>query len=498
MFLTADADKDYRGLFVAVVLLLMAPVVLVEYLPMVDIPGHLARIYILQHYEEVPQFQQVYELSRNWSPYQTMDRMILLLMQGMSIYQAARAFVVLGMIVFAAGCWTLSYSIYGRITPLAVLALFLQYNSTFFYGYVALQLGVGLALVTIGLWYRWRGIWTVPRVCVLTMLAVGTYITHLGGYMYLGVGVGWLTLRMWWQQKRISPASLIGLVPLLPPVCLYLFLFKDQGAVNQIIFSNLPQKLRHASILLVGYNLYVDAAVVTLLLVAAVAGWKYGRYRLHPEFGSLSIVFGALFLVMPWWLLTASDADARMVLGAGVFFLLALQCELPPFTGKLIYAVALLAFVWRIVFIGWVWTGQSELIRGHIAFLDQIPQGARVYPVARFPDEPQANKRERVLAHLPDLATVERQAVVPTTFAVRGQHTLVERGAHWYKPFLAPARPELFDWNLVAKEYDAIWQYGPDPVLRKTLDDRFTLTAEHGDARLYLLKKKAAADPLQR
>lgn len=481
--------KDYRALFLAVTGLLMAPLALVDYLPMVDVPGHLARIHILRNYDQVTQFRQVYEISGKWIPNLSMDLIILPLMRMMTVYQASRVFVALGMAIFALGCWTLSKSVYGRITPFAVLALFLQYNSTFFFGFVSFQFGVGLALTAIGLWYRWRGAWSAARVSMLLLLGVAVYLSHLAGYMYLGIGIGWLTLRTWIMEKRISAASLIGLLPLIPPLVIYLSLGKSRGQVNQIIFSSLPQKVRHGAVLLLGYDGYVDAAVVVLLLAAAAAAWKYGKFRFHPELGSLGLVFAALFLVMPWFLLTGSDADTRMVLGAGVFLLLALTCELPPAAGKLLYGIALLAFVVRIGFCGWIWTRQSAFIAGHVAFLDRIPEGARVYPVMRFPDDPKANKFERVLTHVPDLAAVRRQAIVPTTFAARGQHSILERTPLWYQTNIDPGHPETFDWDRVAKEYDVIWQYGENPALRNVLDSRFPLAGQHGGARLYRSKQ---------
>ena len=484
-----NGGKDYRGLFFAVVMFLLAPLALVAFLPMVDVPGHLARIYILQHYDQVPQFQQTYELTGKWLPHLTMDLTILALAKMMTLQEAARVFVALGMVVFALGCWTVSYAVHGRITPLAVLALFLQYNSSFFYGFVAFQFGVAVALCAIGLWYRWHRQWNAARVGALVVLGLITYSSHLGGYAFLGLAAGWLTLRIWREEKRISLASLIGLLPLIPPLLIYLRLGKAPGQQGLIQFSTLSLKLRHAAMLLIGYDGYVDMAVALLLLAAVWAGWRYGTYRFQPEMVSLAIVFAIAFLALPWFVLTASDVDTRMVLGIGVFLLLGLTCDLPPATGKLIYGLALLALAARICFCGWVWSRQSELIAGHAAFLDQIPEGARVYPLAHFPENSAANKFERVLQHVPDLATAQRRAIVATTFAVPGQHSIVERTPRWYQTNIDPAHPEAFDWERVAKEYDVIWQYGPDAALRAVLDARFRLAGEHGDARLYQSKK---------
>jgi hypothetical protein len=482
------ANRNCRGLFLAVVLLLLVPVALVEYVPMVDLPGHLARVHILRNYDQVPQFRETYALTGKLIPNLVLDLILVPLTHVVSLYQASRIFVALGMAVFALGCWTVSQSVYGRITPLAVLALFLQYNSTFFFGFVAFQFSVGLMLLTLGLWYRWRAQWSMGRLGVLMVLGVLIYLSHLGGYMYLGIALGWLTLRIWIAEKRISLASLAGLLPLLPPLLIYLSAGTVRGQANEIVFSNLSQKALHAGMLLIGYDRRVDALVAVLLMAAAAAVFWYGKVRLQPEMGSLGGVFFFAFLVMPWMLLTGSDADTRMMLGAGVFGLLALTIEIPAVTGKWIYGVALAALVTRIVFCGWVWTQQSEFIAGHVAFLDRIPQGARLFPVMRLPEEQKANKFERVLTHIPDLASVRRNAIVPTVFAVAGQHSLTVRTPRWVPNSIEPSEVATFDWDRVSREYDTIWQYGQDPLVLAILEKRFRQIGQHGQARLYQIQ----------
>lgn len=477
--------KDYTWLFLAVACFLILPLAFVQYVPMVDLPGHLARLYILQTWHQVPQFQAIYEINHRPIPNLALEMVILPLAHVMSLWHATRVCVALTMALFAFGCWTLSRTVYGRITPLAVLALFTLYNSTFFYGFVAFHMSVGLALLTISLWYRWRSGWTAVRVASLVALGVLLYLCHLGGYVYLSVAVGWLTLRAWRRERRISMASLIGLLPLIPPVFIYLSLGKGRGAASFISFGTLSYKLQHAAVLLVGYDMYLDAAVAFLLVLAAGAAYRYGKFRFHPEIGSLGVVFAILFLLIPTQLLTGMDADARMMVGAGVFLLMGFTCDIAPAKGKLIYAVALLALLTRAGYCGWVWKEQSDLIAGQVAFLDEIPEGSRVYPVLHFPDNLKANKFVRIVTHVPDLATVERDAIVPTTFTVAGQHSVVERIPLWCQNRVDPAHQKNIDWDRVAREYDVVWQYGQDPAVRAILDQRFHLIGEYGDARLY-------------
>jgi hypothetical protein len=306
--------------------------------------------------------------------------------------------------------------------------------------------------------------------------------------MYLGLGIGWLTFLLWLKEKRISIPSLIGLLPVIPPMVIYLSLGKSKGQAGQIEFSSLMQKARHSMMLLIGYDMFVDAAIALLLLATLIAAWKYGRFRLHPDIFSLGVIFAVLFLVMPHYLLTGSDADTRMLIGAGVFLLLGTTCDLPPRTGKVLYCIAVSALLARVAFCGWVWRSQSDFVAGHVDFLNTIPVGARVYPILRLPDDPKTNKFERVLIHIPDLATVLRNAIVPTTFAVVGQHSLVERKPLWFRD-IDRAQPQAFSWNKLEQEYDVIWQYGQDHSLRTVLDSRYHLAGQHGDARLYRIRE---------
>jgi len=483
-----NPQKDWRILFIAVFLFLLIPVALVEYLPMVDLPGHLARVHILNNYERVAKFQEVYQPSRELLPNLALDLFLLPLVKIMPVETAARVFVATGMMIFALGCWTISIAVHGRITPFAALALFTQYNSMFFYGFIAFQMGVAVSLVALGLWYMWRKHWTVVRVSLLIALAFLACLCHLGGYMYLGFAIGWLTLLQWIREKRIEPASLIGFIPLVPPLLILFAWSKGPGGTALFVFSTLSQKLQHATVLLISFSLYVDIAVALLLAVAILSAWALGKYRFQFELASLAAVFAVAFVVFPWWLLTGSDADTRMMLGAGVFLLLALNCEIGQTAGKLIYSLALTALMLRIAFCGWVWMRQSDFIAGHVAFLNAIPEGARVYPIALFPEQREANKFERVLLHVPDLAAVSRQAIVPTVFTVKRQHSLIEKTPIWYSTSFDHAHPETFDWNRVAREYDVIWQYGKDPPLRDFFNSRFYLIGQHGEARLYLTR----------
>ena len=478
------------ALSLAILALLVLPVFLVKYVPLVDLAGHAGRLHILEHYADVPGFQARYELVYKPIPDLGIDLVALPLLRWMSMESALRVFVALTITVFGLGCALLSRALYGHITPLASLAMFAVYNSMFTYGYVVFHLGFGLYLVTLALWMRWTTRRTVLRIVLLSVFSVAVYLAHLGGFLFLGVSLGVLTLRTCWRERAISWRTIAGLVPLAFPVGLYLSLGTAGGDKHTILWSTAAMKLRHALTLLIGYDARVDVAVGLGLLMAVGIALVWGRMRVQPEAGLLAIVFWAAFLISPTFLLTGADADTRFVLPAGVLTLLAIRIDGKPWAGRLATGIALAVLTFRIGTIAQEWRREARLIMENIALLDQIPRNARVYPIFEGSRDPAEGKRERPLYHSVSWATVHRDAIVPTTFTVRGQHPVNERDGFWFKEYNPEISPDAFDWGPVFKNYDVIWYFGSNPAVTSHLEPECTLLAANDRAKLYRVNVK--------
>src|SRR4051812_41268743 len=63
----------YRAVFGAVCVFLCLPLVISRYAPLVDYPSHLARAYILAHYNDVPRYRQNYVPTRELLPNLAID-----------------------------------------------------------------------------------------------------------------------------------------------------------------------------------------------------------------------------------------------------------------------------------------------------------------------------------------------------------------------------------------------------------------------------------------
>jgi hypothetical protein len=368
---------------------------------------------------------------------------------------------------------------------LAALALFLQYNSLFLYGFVAYQFGVGLFLIAFALWYRWRESWDLPRLLAVCALSVLVYFGHLAGYVFLGLAAGIVVLADTIRARRIAWRAVAGIAALMAPVAIYVSPGAARGNAAFILWSTIPAKLRHALVLLTGYDLKVDAAVAVLLAVAFLLAWRAGKLRFHPAGAGLAAAFWLLFFVSPAQFLTGTDADTRFVLPAGVFTLLAVTIRIPRRMGTIACSLALAALIMRLGLVAWTWQGQDRLMAANIEFFDNVPRGARIYPIFEFSSDLREGKFERPLYHIVSWATVRRDAIVPTNFAVKGQHPVVERDGFWFKEFQPGITLGSFDWEPVFGKFDIIWFFGTDRKVIERIKPRCELIGTTGKASLY-------------
>ena len=465
----------------------LLPVLVVRYVPLIDLPGHLGRLHILQHYAENPAFQQRYQLVHRPLPNMLID-LFSPLEAWLRMEDVGRLFVIVSIVLFALGCAAMSRTLYGLITPFAVLAVFSQYNSMFFFGYVQFQAGVGLFLITLALWMRWRGHFNAFRLAALAILSVATYLAHLGGYAFLGLSAAFLVVLDFSRKRRWDRSAVAGIVAMLGPVFLFAFAHGPYGNVATPEWAPVTLKAQHLLIHVMGFNGVVDASFAAVLLVAAVIVLSKGQIRFHPELGPLAAFFGVLFLVFPYFIGDGPDADTRVFVATFVLALLCCRIRLPQPAGRILFSIVFAALVLRIGYIGSVWIQQDGLIASNVEFFDQIPIGARVYGIVTLgPTKLTVGlnqaKLERPLIHALGWATIRRNILTPSVFTVEGQHPVFERTGQW--AFSGGAVPDASGWNQILRNYDFIWYYGTDQDVLRQLHLYGKLVGTNGKGSLY-------------
>src|ERR1035438_4349438 len=123
----------YGRISVLLATALVVPIWAFENPPLVDYPNHLARGYILYHYDDLPQYRENIEIDYLSAPSVSMDLFMVALQPAFNIRIVGKLFLTLTLLLWFGGWHLLGYAIHGRPTWLALGAALVAYYSTFFY-----------------------------------------------------------------------------------------------------------------------------------------------------------------------------------------------------------------------------------------------------------------------------------------------------------------------------------------------------------------------------
>ncbi len=468
------------------IVVLVAPLFFIDYLPFCDYPNHLARVYVRANYDRVPLLRQTYRSQWQLSPYLAIDLIAVPLAHVMNAYWASRLFLVALVLTFCAGCYALSASIQRRFTWTAPIACFFVYNSTMLWGFVNYMFGLSVFMLVFAAWLRWRERWTPLKVVAFALLAIFCYLCHLVGYMLLGIGIGFVSLWDLWRRRTTIASIALSIVPAMLPIGLFLLYVNRTGdgiAHNPDMWNTVRGKIAEAITLLRGYNITQDACIAAawaaLLLFVIV---KRRRMWIYGAGAALGVLMLALFLAFPRTIAASGDGggfDGRFVL-PGILLLLFSVRLIPENRFRRIAIVA--ALVISIVRLGQLtydWRILSNRIESATALFASLPEGARVYPAFYKRNGADAEKTDSALSQILCYGIVERQIVNPSLFEV-GQ--LIK----WRE------RPRYELWRhgqdlTPLDSYQYVWSYSEPAELRTLLVRSATLVGERAGFALWKL-----------
>lgn len=189
--LVQPADRiRYYLLFAAAVALMIFPIWTVSVLPWSDFGDHMARVFILHHYDEVPIFRQYYEIERLPLPNLAIDLIVTPALGFLNPYLAAKLFVTLSVIVFAISVHLFGRVVHGAPTWLAIAAAFFFYNSLLLYGFVNYTWSVALFLMSAAAWLEFGRKHSALWGLLATIAASATYVAHLSGFFFCASSSG--------------------------------------------------------------------------------------------------------------------------------------------------------------------------------------------------------------------------------------------------------------------------------------------------------------------
>src|SRR5579862_1969758 len=272
------ADRvQYSLLFAAVAALMIFPIWTVSVMPWSDFGDHMARMYILRHYSEVPVFRQYYEITHLPLPNLAMDLIIPPMLGAINPYIAAKLFVSLSVIVFAIAVDQFGRAVHGAPTWLAIAAAFFFYNSLLLYGFVNYIWSVALFLLTAAAWLVFDRKHSVIVGLLAVIAGSVTFVAHLAGFFFLCVFIGLMTMFEVVRTRRVSIWNVTGFLPLAPGMGAYLHLGAAKGDVGAVQWGSITTKAIHAGVLIAGYSWWMDALTIGGLLIVMAAVLRHGQ-----------------------------------------------------------------------------------------------------------------------------------------------------------------------------------------------------------------------------
>ncbi len=485
--ITSSSRLSYLvGLF-AVTALLIAPLWTVETLPLIDLPDHLARAFILHTYDQVPIFQQYYEIQDSLLPNLALDLIVPGLLNWFDAYTAAKLFVSLLVALFVTGCHALGREIHGAPTWAAIPTAFFFYNWLLLYGMVNYAASLALFMIAAAIWLRFSKSLTLFWGTAATLVACATYVAHLSGFVFLCVFAGMWTLAQVVEQRKVSGMHLLPLLPLLPGLAGYATLQK--GDVSQIEWATPVEKVAHFWTLFAGYATWTEVGMLAGLLAVAALLYRYGTVTIIRPAAFAAAGLGLAFLLLPRDLLTGTDADTRFLPAAASVAVLAAVVRMPNRMARLTYGLVLVLFIGRIGAMTWYWQKADALGVEQRGLLRKLPEGSRLFSLVFRPAHRSDRKIVQPLAHLSGYATIDRQVIAGSTFTVKGQQPLQRRIPLWFHDVNPGVSLQYFNWVAILANYDHIWAYSLPTDFADYLRQHCDLIAQSGKGELYGIRR---------
>ena len=422
---------------------------LVRYPPLLDYPNHLARSFILAHLNDPAfHFRDFYRADWGVYPYLGMDFALVTLQGWLPVEVAGKVFLSLCVLaVPLAGWWFLRQANPGH-DALAFWALLLAYSPFFLEGFANFQLGLAFCLATTGLWLRYMERPTSQRWLAVLGLATATYFIHLIAFSLAGFMVLAYTAasRRW---RDLLPAGVL----FTPGVLLYFLSGIQRHNGLELDFRDWSDKyhdgltaLRHS------YSPRLETFTLWAILACFVIAWVRNReFRVQRAWLLVLAGFLALYCVLPQEVGESWDIDVRVI---PVIFMVLLAAARIGRRQKLLAAVSLLVFTLRTVDITHNFILKQTELASAVQAVDLIPRNAHLLPLINENDDD--DPLQRLYVHFWAYSIIERGAVAPYLFDLRGQTPLRTTD----KVYI-PRRPfkDALDWNAVRHDYDYAWVY---------------------------------------
>jgi hypothetical protein len=399
-----------------------------HYVPLFDLPNHLARHYLeslqLAGRPLPPNYQIVYGIMPNQGADFVLPPLILL----SSPLLACKVFLIASILLF----W-LGEAVYLRTHAegcstswLAATALMVPWvlNSPFFWGFLNYYSGMGLSFLLIGLNDR---LGSRPRLGLLTAIGHAgllclLFLWHLFPWaIYVVITcVDALVETLACNESRSNQGRFRPFyrsIMLLPSIGLFLIFLIGQtrsiSPASSFAWGGMGRKLTYWLVSFRGYDARIDSLALLTWIASIVLGLDMARLKLNLGSRALwrLVAIVACFIVLPAELGigSATEADLRVL---PVLLLCAVALLVPVGVKRMRVFTSLLAacLLLRICSIAFAWGGISGRLSDESGVFAHLRRGDRVLPIIMV----EGNVKEYPEQHLAAYAVFESHAYIPS------------------------------------------------------------------------------------
>ncbi len=433
----------------ALVLLLLAPLVLNGFPPVLDYPNHLARLFILARAGTAPVLDRIY--APHWSiiPDLGIDLIGPPLIPWLGVFRTGRLLLALALLAPLAGALAYSRLAFRTRLYTPMSAALISYNLFFVLGFMNYLLAVGLALAAGGLWIRLAARPAWLRAATGACCACTLFFIHAFGVALFGLLAGGAEAQ-WWLARRpgerlstLHTPAIVLAASFVPPVLLW---WLTPRSAHDVAFGwSLTDKLFDLTSPFASYSTDAGlaAALVFAILVAAQLG-PAGR-RLAPGALIACAALGLGFAAADFAMAGGDFVDTRMPLMIAAVLCAAIGPAASPRAARRTTPLSLAAAACGLVLTWWpaarVWIGPNRPATQLQACIAPVAPGSRVLVAMPRLDPGRVYWRHpppgilaagdlRIDFQLPALLVIERQAFWPLLFSDPAQHPVIVRRAY--------------------------------------------------------------------
>jgi hypothetical protein len=463
---------------------LLLPVWLVRYPPLLDYPNHLARSFVLAHLNDPAfHFRGFYRAEWGPYPYLGMDLALITLQRILSVEVAGKVFLSLCVLAVPLAAWWFIRQANPGHDALALWGLLLAYNTFFIEGFLNFQLGLAFCFVTMGMWLRYLEHPTKKRWLAVLVLATATYFVHLIAFVLTGFTVLAYTTA---DRRRLRDVCQAGAL-FAPGVVLYSLSGIAPSNGTELYFRDWTEKyydgltaLRH------GYSPRLETLTLWVIVICVVLAWvRNSEFRVQRPWVWVFAGLLVLYCALPDEVGNSWDIDVRVV---PVLFVMLLVLAKLGQRQRIVAVAVLLLFAIRTADVARNFVAKQAELSGMVQAVRALPRDARLLPLINENNDD--DPLQRLYLHFWAYSIIERGAVAPYLFDLRGQTAL-----RTTEEIYIPHRPlkDPLDWYSVKRDYDYAWVYdfpGWTPQLMTVGKIEYA----GGNLRLYRLPRAAAEE----